>query len=249
MRQPSETGALVAEALAIVGAAQRRDVQLRLIGGIAIYVHSGPSHGVGPWRTFGDIDFIGRHADVKSIKSTFEQIGYLADPQVNTLHGRYRLVFEKRDTARRIDVLLDVFQMCHRIPLIDRLGLDTPTVSLADLLLTKLQILELNRKDADDVAFLLAAHPVTGDDREAVNGEYVAALCARDWGLYRTVSGNITKLLDTAPPEAVNRATLQARLRELQERLAAAPKSRKWRLRAKIGDRYPWYEEVEDVER
>jgi hypothetical protein len=245
----SQTDALVSGALAIVAAARDSGIMLRLLGGVAIYLHSGPSHGLSPWRTFGDLDFIGRHADVEKINEVFTQLGYVADRQVNTLHGRYRLLFSRPETCQKIDVLLDVFQMCHRLSLIERLAIDSPTISPADLLLTKLQIRELNRKDADDIAFLLNAHPIGGEDNEAVNGDYVARLCSRDWGLFRTASDNLIRLLDLDPPEPVTRATLHSRVRALQERIEAAPKSAKWRLRAKVGTRYPWYEEVEELER
>jgi hypothetical protein len=243
------TQALVSDAVAVVSAAQAKGATLRLLGGLAIYLHSGPSHGVGPWRAYGDIDFIARHADVKVINAVFAQLGYAADEQVNTLHGRYRLVFEKPEVGRKVDVMLDVFQMCHRISLIERLGIDSPTIALADLLLTKLQIRELNRKDADDIAFLLNAHPVGDDDGESVNGAYIAALCGQDWGLHTTVSDNLAKMLDIDLPEAVDQAVLVARLHDLQDRLSTVPKSAKWRLRAKVGRRYPWYEEVEEIDR
>jgi hypothetical protein len=248
-QDPSGTPALVSDAMAIVAAAQSQGATLRLLGGLAIYLHSGPSHGVGPWRTYGDIDFIARYADVKVINSVFAQLGYASDEQINTLHGRYRLVFEKREDATKVDVLLDVFQMCHRISLVERLAIDSPTIPLADLLLTKLQIRELNRKDADDIAFLLNAHPVGEDDSESVNGRYIGALCGQDWGLHTTVSDNLAKLLDMDLPGPVDPVILQARVRELQERISAATKSTRWRLRAKVGRRYPWYEEVEEIDR
>lgn len=241
--------AQVAEAVAIVDAARRKDIALRLLGGVAIYLHSGPRHGVSPWRVFGDLDFIGRHADVKKINEVFTGLGYDADHEVNTLHGRYRLLFAKPGSGQRIDVLLDVFQMCHRLPLVERLGVDSPTISLADLLLTKLQIRELNRKDADDIAFLLSVHPIADHDDEAVNGAYVARLCSHDWGLYRTTSDNLARLADFDAPADVDRDVLRSRVHALQQRIDDAPKSAKWRLRAKVGTRYPWYEEVEELDR
>jgi len=243
------TDAQLSQALAIVDAAQRKGIVLRLLGGVAIYLHSGPRHGVAPWRVFGDLDFIGRHADVKKISEVFTELGYTADHEVNTLHGRYRLLFAKPPSGQRIDVLLDVFQMCHRLPLVKRLGVDSPTIPLADLLLTKLQIRELNRKDADDITFLLSAHPIADHDEEAVNGGYVAALCSQDWGLYRTTSDNLARLLDLEPSAAVDPTVLRSRVQALQQRIDAAPKSAKWRLRAKVGTRYPWYEEVEELDR
>jgi hypothetical protein len=241
--------AQLSQARAIVDAAQRKGIVLRLLGGVAIYLHSGPRHGVAPWRVFGDLDFIGQHADVKKISEVFTELGYTADHEVNTLHGRYRLLFTKPALGQQTDVLLDVFQMCHRLPLVERLGVDTPTIPLADLLLTKLQIRELNRKDADDIAFLLSAHPIADHDEEAVNGDYVAALCAQDWGLYRTTSDNLARLADLEPPAATDPSVIRSRAQALQQRIDAAPKSARWRLRAKVGTRYPWYEEVEELDR
>ena len=47
-----------------------------------------------------------------------------------------------------------------RLDLRDRLATDGPTLDLADLLLTKLQIWETNQKDLGDAACLLADHPL-----------------------------------------------------------------------------------------
>src|SRR5579864_3878634 len=151
------TGSDVIEQLtAITDLAQRRGVTLRALGGAAIYLHAQHPH-LEPWREFQDLDFIGSFKEASGIKALFSDLGYTSDRELNTLHGRYRLIFERSSgeaTEDKVDVLLDVFQMCHRLPLLERLQADTPTIPLADLLLTKLQILKLNRKDADDVAVL-----------------------------------------------------------------------------------------------
>lgn len=229
--------------------------ELRLMGGVAILVHCrGASHAggpaVAPWRPFADLDFIGRHADVTRIKKVFRGRGYAFDPKLNTLHGRYRLVFEHPTTRAKVDVLLDVFRMCHELPLVSRLSDDYPTIPLADLLLTKLQIIKLNRKDLEDALVLLNSHPIGETDQELINGAYIAGLCARDWGLFRTVTGTLQRLLESDEfPPGVSSDRVQTRTRELLSVVDASPKSLKWRLRSKVGDRYPWYEDVEEVDR
>lgn len=72
--------------------------------------------------------------------------------------------------------------MCHRIDLRGRLELQPFTLSLADLVLQKLQIVDLNRKDNVDVIALLAEHELNGEGPETVDTSYVSALLAGDWG-------------------------------------------------------------------
>jgi hypothetical protein len=225
------------------------------MGGVGVLVHCrGAGHSdhppTAPWRRFADVDFIGRHDDVTQIKAVFIDRGYGFDSTLNTLHGRYRLVFEHPTTQVHVDVLLDVFRMCHELPLVDRLSADRPTIPLADLLLTKLQIVQLNRKDQEDALILLDHHAVGDTDLELINGPYIASLCANDWGLYRTVTGNLQRLLQSEDlPLGVSADSALARAREVLAVIDDAPKTFRWRLRARVGDRYPWYEEVEEVNR
>jgi hypothetical protein len=156
------------------------------------------------------------------------------------------------DTAhdRQVDVFVGAFRMCHEIPLSDRLRVQDRTVPLAELLLTKLQIIELNEKDVRDALLLVHGHPVADEDGEAINGARIAELCAGDWGLWRTITENVAKVRERAgdydvPPDARERMT--ARLQEVLDRIESEPKSRGWKLRAKIGERKRWYELPEEV--
>ncbi len=142
------------------------------------------------------------------------------------------------------------FSMSHTIPIGDRLELERVTVPLAELLLTKLQIAELNEKDVRDTLALLTCHPVGETDGDCVNAAHVARLCAADWGLWRTITGNMSACRERLaaydlPPE--ERERIARRLDELLERIEAEPKTRGWRLRARIGERRRWYELPEEV--
>jgi hypothetical protein len=156
--------------------------------------------------------------------------------------------------GRQIDVFIGDFTMCHTLPLADRLEVEPLTIPLAELFLSKAQIVELNRKDILDLLALLLDHEVGPGDDETINSELISRLCSKDWGLYTTVSMTIQKLrgfldedqIDLDEEEA---QTIKRRLITLQKSMDEAPKTMAWKMRAKVGTRVRWYEEVEEVQR
>jgi hypothetical protein len=141
--------------------------------------------------------------------------------------------------------------MSHQIPFGDRLALEPVTVPLAELLLTKLQVVQLNEKDVRDALALLHDHPVEESDGDAINAAQVARLCASDWGLWRTFTANLAALeghLDRYELPEESKGRIVERIEGLQERIEQEPKPLGWRMRAKIGDRKRWYELPEEVE-
>jgi hypothetical protein len=132
-----------------------------------------------------------------------------------------------------------------------RLEVETGTVPLAELMLTKLQIIELNEKDIRDTVLLFHGHPIEDTDDGAVNGGRIAVLCADDWGLWRTITANLERcrghVADYELPDE-DRARIEQRFGQLLEMIEAEPKSRGWRRRAKVGDKKVWYELPEEVE-
>jgi hypothetical protein len=132
--------------------------------------------------------------------------------------------------------------MCHRIDLSDRLHLDDPTVTVTDLLLTKLQVVELNEKDARDALDLLTEHDLARAEGDAVNLGYLDSLVAGDWGLWRTITGTLERLLELAEPDT------RDRIDEVRRSLIEVPKTRRWKLRARVGERVRWYVLPDEVE-
>ena len=61
-------------------------------------------------------------------------------------------------------MFLDTFEMSHTLDLGARLEAEPETLAAAELLLTKLQIAEINAKDLSDVAMLLWDHQPAGGD-------------------------------------------------------------------------------------
>jgi hypothetical protein len=142
--------------------------------------------------------------------------------------------------------------MCHKIPLAARLDVDEPTIPLAELFLTKAQIVELNRKDMLDLFALVLDHDVGDSDKETINATYIAQLCAKDWGLYTTIWITTEKMEEHLPASELTpdeQALIAGRLAKLRSAMESAPKTTGWKLRAKIGRKVRWYELPEEVRR
>jgi hypothetical protein len=102
---------------------------------------------------------------------------------------------------------------------------------------------------------MLLEHEVGPTDNETINSDVIARLCAKDWGLYTTVNQTITRLRDFMAhdePDLLSseaQALIVSRLDKLQAAMDSAPKNMQWKLRARVGTRTPWYDEVEEVHR
>jgi hypothetical protein len=242
---------VVDEALRISEEAEQGGATLRLLGGVAIRLRA--RDGLHPVfeREYADLDWIVPKGKSSEAQKFFDSIGYTPHVRFNAIHGRERLLFFDEENDRQIDVLVGTFRMSHQIPFGDRLALEPVTVPLAELLLTKLQIVQLNEKDVRDALALLHDHPVEERDGDAINAAQVARLCAADWGLWRTFTANLAALEDHIGRYELaeeSKGRIAERVGGLQERIEEEPKSFGWRMRAKIGDRKRWYELPEEVE-
>jgi len=150
-----------------------------------------------------------------------------------------------------VDVFLDVFPMCHELDFVGRLDKDEYTVPIAELLLSKLQIVELNEKDVKDIYALVEDHDLAeSDDPETVDLRVITRLTGSDWGWYKTLQMNIDKVLGLAGDyldAEESRNIITDRLTRLREAIETTPKSIKWKVRARIGERVRWYELPEDM--
>jgi hypothetical protein len=239
---------VVSEGQRLLARAAEADVPLRLLGGVAIRLRAPGELLPAFRRTYADLDFVTARKGASRAAELFRNEGYEPHVAFNALHGKERLLFFDVDHDRQVDIFVGAFAMSHKIPLDARLEVDPVSIPLAELLLTKLQIAQLNEKDIRDALALLEGHPVGDADGETVNAGRIAALCAADWGLWRTITGNLDTCCALAPGYDVpNRAEVEARLQELLHRIEAEPKTRSWKLRAKIGERKRWYELPEEV--
>jgi hypothetical protein len=233
----------------VVAAARADGVSVAGTGGVAIALRC-PSARVEPLRReYGDLDFAARARDVRQIQQVFVGLGYEPDTEFNSLHGESRLFFLDHARRREADVFLDAIRGCHELPVTDRLH--APTLTPADLLLSKLQVRETNRKDLLDIYALLLDHDLTEDDT-GISTQRIAEVCGGDWGWWRTVSevseraqASADEILGGGDPRSDRVRTGLATVRALIEE---APKTRRWRMRARVGDRVRWYESPEELQ-
>jgi hypothetical protein len=175
-------------------------------------------------------------------------LGYSGDREFNMLHGHRRLYFWDERNQRQVDVFVDEANLCHRIDLKRRLEAVPLTLSLADLMVLKLQIVETNEKDYLDICAIFADHDLTGDD-SGVNTTHIASLTVSDWGLWRTLGivSEDSERFALGLPGFAAREIVAEKLRRLRSVIEEVPKSRGWKLRARVGDRKRWYEIPEEV--
>lgn len=236
----------IEEAGRIAGAAKQAGVKVKLLGGAGIHLHS-PSAARPPLkRRYGDLDYAISKKDRKAVLALFPSLGYEANERFNLMNGDTRLYFYDAGHSRQVDIFIDVFKMSHVIDLRGRLDGDGPCATPSDLLLSKLQIYEVNRKDLIDAIALLLDHPI-GEGDDSIDAGYITRLASADWGLCRTIELNFPKLLHVLDEIDVDRELVSSRVQQLQAAIAAGPKPLKWRLRAQVGDRMQWYELPEET--
>ena len=244
----------VAEAKAVIAAANERGLHLRLLGALAV-IEQCPN---GVWllektnRVLTDLDFMGYDREIRDVEAMFGELGYEVlggrGVTMDVWVGR-RIFHDPSGVRRRVDVFLDRLDFCHPIELKGRLQMESVTIPLTDILLEKLQIVEINEKDLKDLVVLLLEHRVAdGQEPGAFDAAYLVDLLSGDWGFSYTVSLNLDRIrryMETIPDLTEDqRGVVSARIDEIWGRVEAAPKSLKWKLRARIGTSRKWYQEV-----
>ncbi len=212
----------------IIEEANLRDIVLRVIGGAGIWIHC-PDYRYllkDYNRSLPDLDFAGYLKDVVKIQQLFFDMGFEENKNVMRLFGNQRRIFNLSDEDIHIDLVLDKLHFCHDIDLRGRLEIDYPTIPLADLLLSKLQIVQINEKDILDCIVLLLEHPVDYSDVETINIDYIAKLCSNDWGLWKTTNENLDKIQKLSYNYLVEQK-LQEELEQKLEKLKDSIKKKK----------------------
>lgn len=200
-------------------------------------------------RVLTDLDFASERRFARELQAMFVELGYRQDADIAMATGGARHYYKHPKTGLGVDIFMDKLDFCHPIPFNGRLEIDSQTIPLAELLLEKMQIVELNAKDVKDTIVLLLEHPVGRIDSETINSDYVAHILGSDWGFYYTVTTNLKKVeehvRDFEQVDAQERRVVESRIGQLLERFDAEPKSLAWKARARIGTRVRWYQQVE----
>jgi hypothetical protein len=254
MREMSDAVApsgLLDQGKALIDMAGERNIPLRLVGGLAIRLLT-PD--LPPRTSTGqDLDFASASSTRRALSDLLTERGYEPDKNFNALYGNKQLYFANAETGLSIDVMVDKFHMCHTLEFADRLTRLPYTLDPMDLLLSKLQIVELNEKDADDCLRLLVTFPLNDTaDQDAMDLRVFRDLMGQDWGWWRTVTLNLDKisgLLDDGDRPATEGGKLdpRAQLKILKDTAESAPRSRGWKMRSRIGERKRWYDVPEET--
>jgi hypothetical protein len=246
------------EAVGLVQGAAKSGLPLRLLGGLGVRVLC---PGFPPrLRPGQDMDLACTSRGRRDVAAYLEASGCTPDRRFNNLNGDQQMYFTA-PSGRPIDVMVDRLVMCHTLDLRPSFRNSSLTLDPADLLLSKLQIVELNAKDLHDITHLLSGVPVApgggADGRDTGNGAVIGAdrfgeVLAADWGWWRTSTGNLEKLPklladNPALPPPGARFDPLAQAARLLQIANDVPKTLKWKTRARVGDRVKWYELPEEV--
>ena len=238
----------------IIKASDEAGVLLRVIGSLAFQMHC-PKYGYlqeAMGRAYTDIDFAAYRKQTKEIKALMSGLSYTENREVFIVSEGERSIFDRAEIGLHVDVFYEKLDFCHTIYWADRLEVDGPTIPLAEMLLEKMQIVQINEKDVIDTIMLLLEHPLGDNDDETINIKRIAELCSTDWGLWRTTTINLDKVRQLAHGYEVlkdeHKAHVEAQVAAAMERIDQEPKSLAWRLRSRVGDRVKWYKEVDEVE-
>lgn len=248
-----EPSSLIKAANKLIDEAHRRDLTLRLIGAIAFHHHC-PKYNFIQKETdrfFTDIDFMAYIEQKRQIEKMFLDLGYVDDKRIQTVPGVKRSIFFSSDNSLHSDVFYDTLDFSHIINFRGRLELDYPTISLIDLLLEKMQIVQINEKDIIDTMMLVREHDVGSSDDETINIDYMAKTCKSDWGLWKTVTTNLDKVIRLIDKYDVltndDQQIIRERFLRMMQRIDKEPATLRWKLRSKVGERVKWYRDVDEV--
>jgi hypothetical protein len=238
----------------ILKASDDAGIILRVIGSLAFQMHC-QKYGylqAAMGRAYTDIDFAAYHRQTKEIQALMAGLGYHENREVFIVSEGDRAIFEKPDVGLHVDVFFGKLDFCHVIHWDGRLEVDQPSIPLAEMLLEKMQIVEINEKDIIDTIMVLLEHPLGDMDIETINIKQISGLCSTDWGLWRTTTMNLDKVRQKAHGyeqlTGEQKVFIDSQVKAALARIDQEPKSLAWRLRARVGDRVKWYKDVDDVQ-
>jgi len=243
----------VEEARKVVDAARERGIVLRIMGATSVRIHC-PKFSYlhdALQREITDIDFIGYAKQNSNVLKLLEDLGYTSDRRMLMFHFLGRYLFENPSNKRHIDIFFDKLEFCHTIDFKGRLEIDYPTISLSDIFLQKMQIVQINEKDIKDVIVMLREHEIGKEDKETIDSDYISGILSRDWGFWYTVMTNLGKVRAFLPEyqglSSEDRSDISAKIDRLSEAIEKREKSFGWKMRAKTGTKQRWYREVDET--
>ena len=249
----SEREKFESELKRILQASDEAGILLRVIGSLAFQMHCSQfgylQAAMG--RAYTDIDFAAYSRQARQISDLLIGMGYVENREIYIASEGERAIFDKPGTGLHVDIFYEKLDFCHAIYWKDRLEVDSPTIPLTELLLEKMQIVQINEKDIIDTIMLLLEHSLGDVDNETINIKLAAELCANDWGLWRTTTMNLDKVRQLAGHYTQltpgQKTKIETQVNNALARINTEPKPLAWRLRDRVGDRVKWYKDVDEV--
>lgn len=247
--------AFIEEAKVCVKEAEDKGIILRIMGGMAIYLHSQEYKQL--WenlerlgkKVFTDIDFVSYGKFRSQVLGFFQNRGFTINQRMLYYYGKKRHIYYG-ERIPMVEVFFDKLEMNHTIDFRNRLEVDSPTIPPAELLLQKIQMVRMNEKDIKDAIILIRAHEIGEDDKERINRASVGARLLSDWGFYYTATMNLQKIRNSLSNYAAlgeeDIRIVEGRINQLLSYLEEEPKSMKWKSRALLGTKKKWYSEVDE---
>jgi hypothetical protein len=254
LTEPGVSAKYIEKASQIAMAAEKERIPLKLMGCVAVKVHSpkwSEFHENMMQRHATDLDFMTLSKYRGKVTSMLESLGY--HPMRTTTPREDRLIYLDNEDMH-VDVFFDKLSMCHVIDFKNRLEIDPRTISLSDIMLEKLQIVKINEKDIKDVMILLREHDIGTHESETINADYIAKLFSNDWGFYYTATVNLKLIKDKLNENSYQSIFKKEDVEDIADKIDKLlntienePKSTAWKMRARTGPKKRWYEEVEEV--
>ena len=251
----------IKSATTLVQHATQHGLILRIMGAVAFRIHTPTLADLHKrlnrlntsGAEFTDLDLVTYSKfNSKQLEPFFADMGYVPDEGAkHQVHvWAQRQIYHDKSGRLNIDVFFDRLEMSHTIDFKNRLEVDSPTIPLAELLLEKTQIVQINEKDVKDAIILLLGHEIADDDHDHINVKYIASLLSSDWGLYYTTVTNLDKVKLFASKyeqlSDVEKSAIASKVEYLAKRIDEQPKDLKWKMRAKVGTKRKWYNDVEE---
>lgn len=255
------TEVFIDEAKLMVEEARKQGLTLRIMGGVGVRLHSLEFEGFArklgrlggtEKQEFSDLDFMAYRRQRGQMPNFFKVFGYSKRPATLSTATTERQIYFHPKGWFYLDVFFDVLKMNHDLNFKGRLELDYPTITVTDLLLEKLQIVQFTEKDLKDSLVLLRAHSVGGGEKEMINAKHIAKLLANDWGFWYTATTNLNGIKELTLRYEVltneEQGDIISKINEILKFIDMESKSFRWKRRAVIGNKVKWYRPVETTE-
>ncbi len=233
----------ITEAQLIARAAGYKGLPLRVLGGAGVALHCNQAR---QWilpPTHNVLELAARASTAPMLNEILQSVGFVPLAKFNDGTGGKRLIYRQAGSELWADIHCGAYEMYHRVEFDDVLTDEDTVLPATQIFLIRLQTVDANDADLRDLIALLCDHEVSvGTSPDAIDATQITALCADDWGWYRTALRNLDRLRFLGQwARLPAHPHLKERIDGLYQSIEHAPKSVRWQMRARVGDSVRWY--------